>query len=320
MDFEALAIRQHELITRSQLRSFGIDDMTMYRRARNGTWLRLLPAVYAIRNGEVSAEQRLVAAALFAGEAAQLAGLSALEWYGFRSVPDHETVHLLMPHHVHRKSAGFVQIHRTHDMDRHARDAGLYRVCSPARAVVDAGRELRDQRVVLAIVAECVQRGFAGVRALDEQVRRAGRNRTALVRSAVDQVSSGVRSAPEADLRANVSRSKLLPPVLWNVALRTPSGKRLPTPDGWLPEVGIALEMDSQEFHYRPDDWARTLERHNILAQYGVLVLHFTPRQNREDPDKVLRVIEQAYLERKAKGVSVDVLTRISAQEDRRTL
>jgi hypothetical protein len=308
--FQALAVRQHELMTRAQLLSLGINDMAMYRRVRSGQWLRLLPAVYAVRNGEISDEQRRIAAALYAGEAAQLAGLSALDWYGFRYVPDHDSVYLIVPHQRQRKSAGFVRIHRTHAVDLRARDGGLYRVCSPARAVVDAGRELRDSRAVLAIVAECVQRGFAGVRVLDEQLRRAARSRTALVRAALDEVSGGVRSVAEGDLRANVQRSKVLPPVLWNVPLWTPSGERLPTPDGWLGEVGIALEMDSQEFHYRPEDWAKTLQRHNMFAKHGVLALHFTPKENARNPDKVLRTIEETYLERKAAGVIVEVLTR----------
>ena len=104
-------------------------------------------------------------------------------------------------------------------------------------------------------------------------------------------------------------RSTVLPTVLWNAPLWTRSGERLPTPDGWLPGVGIALEMDSQEFHYRPEDWARTLERHNILARHGVLVLHFTPRQNRDNPDKVLLTVEEAYARRLAAGTKVEVLT-----------
>src|SRR5258706_665050 len=132
---QSLAVRQHNLVTRAQLHTFGIDDMTMYRRVRNGLWQRLLPAVYAIHNGQISEEQRRVAAALYAGMDCQLAGMTALEWYGFRYVPEHDSIYLLAPHRVLRKSTGFVRIQRTHEMDD---------VCSPARAVVDAGRGLRD--------------------------------------------------------------------------------------------------------------------------------------------------------------------------------
>jgi hypothetical protein len=305
----SLAASQHDLITRAQLRVLGVNDMTMYRRARAGIWQRVLPAVYAIHSGEVTLEQRRVAASLYAGEDCQLTGLSALAWYGFRYVPEHESVYVLVPHQAHRKSAGFVRVQRTNELDDQVRRADLYRVCSPARAVVDACRELRDPRAVRAIVAEAIQRGFCGLHALERQIRRAARSRTALVRAAFEEVAYGVRSAPEGDLRTNLHRSKILPKILWNTPLETLDGQRLPTPDGWIPDVAIALEVDSREYHYRPEDWARTLERHNVLTQYGVLVLHFTPAQIRDEPDKVLRIVEEAYLRRKAAGIAVPVLT-----------
>jgi hypothetical protein len=305
---QSLATRQCDLVTRAQLLDLGVDDMTMYRRARSGLWQRLLPAVYAIHGGQATAEQRRVAAALYSGEGCQLAGLSALEWYGFRYVPEHDSIYMLLPHTVRRKSAGFVRIQRTHDLDKYPRRTDLYQVCSPARAVVDASRELHESRPVRAIVAEAVQRGFCELSLLESEIRRAARSRTALVRTAFDEVMHGVRSAPEGDLRFTLRRSRVLPALLWNTPLRTATGATLPTPDGWIADVAIAIEVDSREYHYRPEDWKRTLERHNVLTQHGILVLHFTPAQIRDNPDRVLRTVEEAYLGRKAAGVNVSVL------------
>ena len=295
-------------MNRAALVVAGVDDMAMYRRARNGQWQRLLPAVYAVHNGQVSAEQRRVAAALYTGRDCQLAGFSALTWYGFRSVPEHDSVYMIIPHDARRKSAGFVRVQRTLELDEYARRTDLYQICSPARAVVDACRELRDARPIRAIVAEAIQRGYCSLDALDREIRRAGRSRTALVHRAFDEVLHGVRSAPEGDLRGITLHSRILPAVLWNVPLYTLDREKLPTPDGYLGEVGIALEVDSREYHYRPEDWARTLERHNLLAKYGILVLHFTPGQIRDNPDKILRLIEEAYLRRKAEHVDIPVL------------
>ena len=50
-------------------------------------------------------------------------------------------------------------------------------------------------------------------------------------------------------------------------------------PDAWWPEFGIALEVDSQEWHLSPHDHARTLERQRRMAKHGILILPFTPRQ-----------------------------------------
>src|SRR5215468_5866831 len=70
----------------------------------------------------------------------------------------------------------------------------------------------------------------------------------------------------------------------------------LPTPDGYIEEAKLALEVDSRELHLSPQDWETTLSHHNKLAQAGILVLHFTPQQIRMNPQQVLKEIEEAYL------------------------
>jgi hypothetical protein len=101
--------------------------------------------------------------------------------------------------------------------------------------------------------------------------------------------------------------SRLLPEVRWNVPLWNQDGARLPTPDGWIGEVGLAIEVDSREYHLSPEDWQRSLQRHNQLARYGVLVLHFTPSQIRNRPLEVREAVEDAYRARKAAGVTTTV-------------
>jgi hypothetical protein len=120
-------------------------------------------------------------------------------------------------------------------------------------------------------------------------------------------VVGGARSAPESELRAILCGSRILPTVEWNVPLRADDGARLPTPDGWIDDVAVALEVDSREYHLSPEDWQRTLQRHNTLGRYGVLVLHFTPSEIRERPLVVRRAVEDAYLSRKSAGVSARV-------------
>jgi hypothetical protein len=141
--------------------------------------------------------------------------------------------------------------------------------------------------------------------------RSAARSRTALARQALTEVLAGVRSAPEAELREITSRSTILPPILWNPRLTTEDGVELPTPDGWIADGAIALEVDSREHHSSPDDWRRTLRRHNVLTQRGSIVLHFTPLEIRTQPRQVLRSIEQTYLARAAvTATQIQVLAR----------
>lgn len=117
----------------------------------------------------------------------------------------------------------------------------------------------------------------------------------ALLREILAEVADGARSAPEAQLRQLAAKSRILPKVRWNPKM--PGG--LPTPDGYIEEARMALEVDSREFHLSPDDWEKTLKHHNELAAAGILVLHFTPRQIREEAARVLRQIEDAYKERR---------------------
>ncbi|WP_405090796.1 type IV toxin-antitoxin system AbiEi family antitoxin domain-containing protein [Micromonospora sp. NBC_01392] len=301
------AHRQQQILTRAQLLAAGFDDMFLYRQTRRGLWQRVLPATYALVTGTLTDEQRRISAALYAGPEAQLTGLAALCWYGFRYSPRTDDVHLVVPHQSRRKSSGHAVIARALAVDDRARHTALYPVCSPARAVVDAARGLRHLRPVRAVVAEAVQRGFTDLAALDEEIRRARRSRTALVRKAFSEVVAGARSAPEAELRECLAGSRLLPDLLWNPRLSVGDGRRLPTPDGYLADAAVALEVDSQEFHFTPDDWARTLDRHNELSRLGVLVLHFTPAQIRRSPTLVRRTVEEAYESRRGLAATLDV-------------
>jgi hypothetical protein len=299
---------QFRVVSRGQLNAAGIDDMAISRRVRNGEWQRVLPATYVLGAGALSTEQRRVAAALYAGGRAQLTGATALLWYGFRYVPVTDSVHVLVPHDRRLRSTGFVIVQRALELDPAERATEHYRLTSPARAVVDLCRQRLDLRTTRAVMGEAVQRSFTTLDELEAQIRRAARSRTAVVRQAMRELCDGVRSAPEAELRALLETSKILPRPLWNPALRAPDGGVLPTPDGYLVDAAMALEVDSRDHHADPDGWARTLRRHNALSQYGVIILHFTPRDIRQRPGWVLDVAERTYLSRIAAGVRADVV------------
>ncbi|MBQ1075565.1 type IV toxin-antitoxin system AbiEi family antitoxin domain-containing protein [Micromonospora sp. C31] len=298
------AERQQQIVTRAQLLAASFDDMYLYRQTRRGLWQRVLPGTYSLVTGTLTEEQRRIAAALYAGPEAQLTGLAALIWYGFRQSPRTDDVHLIVPHQARRTSAGFARVARSLALDARARRTSIYPVCSPARAVVDAARDLHHLRPVRAIVAESVQRGFTDLARLDEEIRRARRSRTALVRKAFSEVVQGTRSAPEAELRECLAGSRLLPEIRWNPRLVAGDGGSLPTPDGYLADAAVALEVDSQEYHFSPGDWARTLDRHNELSRHGILILHFTPAQIRRDPGRIRRTVEDAYESRRGVGAA----------------
>jgi Transcriptional regulator, AbiEi antitoxin len=305
---ETLLANQQNLVARPQLLACGVTDPTIVRRIRRGEWQRVLPGVYRVTPGSLTLEHRRIAAALFTGEDAQLTGPATLLWYGFTSPFASDRVHALIPHAVHRRSSGFVVVQRTHGLDPNARDIGLYRITSPARAVVDACRFSPDLRTVRAIMTEAIQRRVTNLQTLDREIRRAGRSRTALARLVLAEVIQGVRSAPEAEIREITESSTLLPEILWNPTLVGPDGETLPIPDGWIDEAKLGIEVDSRAYHGTVDGWDRTLSRGNLLGELGGLVMHFTPAEIRTEPGRVLRSIERAYLRRK--GIDVPIFVK----------
>jgi hypothetical protein len=307
VDVDSLFEKQGGLATRRQLLAAGLDDEAIRLKLRSRRWQRVLPGLYANTTGAITHQQRRLAAILFTSPRAQLTGICALVHHGFRHLPADPLIHVLVPHEVRRSSRGFVRVHRTHRLDPHATQANGYAVSSVARAVADACRGLSGIRDVRAIVAEAVQRGFTTVAALEEELALAGTSRTALLRQAIREISAGARSAPEVDFQGIFPRDGSLPGILWNPTLEALDGTQLPSPDGWIPEAGIALEVDSRAYHLNPDDWERTMRRHNLLASYGALVLHFTPYEARHRRRSIRETVERACSKRRTTGVTVSI-------------
>jgi hypothetical protein len=149
---------------------------------------------------------------------------------------------------------------------------------------------LRDVR---AIVADAVQRGRCQVGDLAAELAGGPNTGSALFRVALADVADGIRSTAEADLKDLLVKGRL-PMPLFNPSLHAADGTFIARPDGWWPELGIAIEVDSQEWHLSPQDHADTLARGRRMARYQIVVLRFTPRQLRSDPATVIRDIRQA--------------------------
>jgi very-short-patch-repair endonuclease len=171
------------------------------------------------------------------------------------------------------------------------------RYALPARAVADAARAERDLAGVRAIVAAAVQSRRCTVEQLQHELRNGPVRGSALFRAALAEVAEGARSGPEGELLALIKRGKLPLPRL-NARLCI-GDEFIARPDAWWPDFGVVVEVDSKEWHLSPDGWERTMRRHARMTALGLLVLHFSPRQIREEPDQVLAIIKAALESRK---------------------
>lgn len=288
----ALLADQHGLLTRGQALGMELSRAAIEHRLRpGGPWQVVLPAVYASFTGELTVHQRWLAALLYGGPACLLGGSTAVALHGLRQGPRSRKVHLLMPHKIRRANRGFVHIRRTISMPFPVFFDDL-RAVSVERAVVDACRELATLDHVRALVAESVQRRKTTAEDIAAEVARGGSAGSALITRALAEVSDGTRSVAEAFGRALLKGSALPRPV-WNRNLFTTTGEWLACPDAWWRDAGVVLEIDSREWHLMPEQWAATMRRHARMTSYGLLVVHMTPRQLRQQPTEVLQMLER---------------------------
>src|SRR6266702_1252389 len=79
-----------------------------------------------------------------------------------------------------------------------------------------------------------------------------------------------------------------LPAPTYNARLYAADETFLGIADAWWQGAGVAVEVDSREWHLSPEDWERTLRRHRRMSAYGIIVLHITPRQIHNEPVRIL--------------------------------
>lgn len=291
-ELRALIDDQHGVVARRQALSYGMSRSAWeHRTRRDGPWRRLLPGVYVTHNGPPTLTQRITAALLYAGPDALLTGTTALQQHRVAGRYEYGHIDVLVPHGRQRSSVGYVRILRSRRMPARAGEAIP---CAPVeRAVGDACRRLSDLDDVRAIVAAAVQQRKCTVRQLVCEVADGPMRGSAFLREVVGEAIAGIRSAAEAQGRSVLLRAGV-PAGQWNVDLYSDAGEWLGCPDGWWDDAGVALEIDSREWHLDPTGWERTMERHSRMTKRGILVVHVTPGLITRRPDEFVSRVREA--------------------------
>jgi hypothetical protein len=292
--------RQNLVVTRQQALDCGLTPSVLHRRARaGGRWQEILPGVYLTVTGTPTLDQRDTAAVFYAGRGATLTGAAALRRHGMRV--ELESIDVLIPANRRRQSTSFVIVHRTRKLPPHVCYKGPVQYALPARAVADAVRGLHDLGDVRAIVAAAVQGRLCTIEQLELELKSGAVHGSALFRAALGEVVQGARSVPEGELLRLIKRGRLPLPML-NARLYLGT-ELIARPDAWWPEHGVAVEVDSKQWHLTPATWEQTMRRHARLTALGISVLHFSPRQIRDEPDQVLGAIRAALASRRGHSV-----------------
>jgi hypothetical protein len=291
-DLARLLGKQHNVITRGQAFACGLTYEGIRHRLRpGGRWQRLLPGVYLAVTGAPTVEQRETAALLYGGKGSLLTGPAALRRHRL-NCPDADAIDVLIPAATQRQDLAFARFHRTHRIPELHCAEGPLRWVLPARAVADTARGMTGLAEVRALTANAVQRGRCRIALLLDELNSGPMQGSALLRRALIEVAEGVRSAVEGELRDLIKRARL-PMPMFNARLYVGS-TLIAVTDCWWPDAGVAAEADSREWHISPDDWERTLRRHDAMSAHGIITLHFTPRRIRHEAASVAAVIRDA--------------------------
>ena len=288
----SLLKRQEAVISRTQALQFGLTDRAIRRRvAPDGPWRRLLPGVYSTVTGAASRDQRQIAALLYAGSSSMLTGTAALKRLGVR-VPNRDKIVVLVPAARQHRSVGYVTIWMTARWPDEYMSQGVIRFALPDRAAADAARELTSDREIRAVIADAVQKRWCAPERLAAELRLGPRRGSRPLRMVLAEVADGARSVAESDLLRLIRRARIETPLCNQLVY---AGRVfIAKPDMWWPAAGVAVEVDSHEWHLLPEQAEETASRHNRMASYGIIVLHFTPRQIGSQPEWVIGEIRGA--------------------------
>lgn len=271
------------------------------RAARSTLWQEPMPRVVAPHRGPIDAQVRLVATALWAGPAAVASGAVALRALGLtvRQVPQHTFV---IPETGRARSLRPARLVRSARPVEVASRDGVVRFAGAARALADSAvyESLRaDDLEHLTIAA--LQRSLAMPEELERELWLRPRNRVQAVWKGLAAFTQGAWSRPEGVLREIVEGDGGFPPLVTNCDLLTPSEKLIGTPDGYLEEAGVGVQVHSRQYHQGFDEeggdlWARTVDKDGDFVAAGVRLLGVSPWTLYSGPRRFLtrlhRVVE----------------------------
>jgi hypothetical protein len=268
-------------------------------------WQLVLPGVVALFTGELTTDQRLMAAVLYAGRDALLTGPKAAEIHGLTSswVHAYPYYRFIVPPSRTDRSSGFVVVRRTERPELHPRPMRGVLVVSAARSVGDAARVCRSPRDARQLAISALQSRVVSEEQLQAEATRGPIQHGKALRQGMRDFAAGAWSIAEVDLQELLSSSSILPTAMYNPHLTTENGLVLPTPDAWLDDVGMAIPLHSREFHSSEEDWNETVMQDRRLTEQGIQVAPVTPEKVREEPAKTLRYLEQTYLTAFRRGV-----------------
>jgi hypothetical protein len=268
-------------------------------------WQVILPGVYATFTGPLTGRHHAQAALLHAGDGAMLSDSIALRAYGVPYVPADPLYRVLVADDNQRSSRDFVVVRRTKRLPTPRVVQGLPTAPLP-RALCEFAQRHEDERDALAVVAAAIQRRQVSIEEFAAEIERSpSRGRRRLMRI-FGAIASGIRSAPENDIRELVRTSRILPEPKYNWLIELPGGEKI-SPDLMIIEAALIHETNGREHHSDElageDPFEDMQRRADVLTTTGFTVLMNAPRRISVSGAHVLTELETCFLRDNGKGL-----------------
>jgi hypothetical protein len=288
-----LAARQHDVVSRNQMRKLGYSDKAIDHALGSGRTHRVLRGVFAVGHSTVSERGRLMAAALACGDGAVLSHRSAGGLLGLLDKGP-VVIDVIAPPSRGRKIDG-IRFHRVRPprRDEVGTVAGIP-CTSPARTLVDLAGTVGD-RTLRSCFERAAQKKYLDVPAIEASMdpgRRGNRSLRALIdewRKAAPVAKKGRLKSP---LEAKILPLVLAHPVpapLLNVPVKIAKG-RIEVDFLW-PAHRFVLEADSRDFHATPIAFERDRWRDRELMLAGYASLRVTHLQAETEAEAIADTI-----------------------------
>jgi very-short-patch-repair endonuclease len=297
----ALAERQHDVISRTQLLALGFPRHAINHRVGTGRLHPVYRGVYAVGRPRLSRLGHWMAATLACGQEAVLSHRSAAALWGVLPAAA-EHIHVSLPAPADRRRPGIV-VHRRQSLTRAdvTRHHGIP-VTTIVATLIDIAPGLTRSELDGATSA-ADKLDLIDPEALRETLEHIGHRPGApKLRDTLDR-HTYVMTDSEVERRLlPIARRAGLPLPLTQVYV---NGYKA---DFYFPDLGLLIETDGLRYHRTPAQQAEYRRRDQAHTAAGLVPLRFTRAQVRFDPghvEEVLRAVARRLLRRQRPDASL---------------
>ncbi|MGE2729390.1 hypothetical protein ACQI4F_07930 [Mycolicibacterium vaccae] len=276
------------------LASEALADGAVTRQDLRRRFVKLHHNVYAPQGMSLTPRDRAVAAWLWSGRRATLAGLSAAAMHGSRWLPDDK------PAELTRMRCGTppnIRIHRDTLLVGEVCLVQSINCTTVARTAFDLGRRIPGDEAIIRIdsllnATRCPPAEIMAVAGRHPGVRGIRR-----LREVLKLVDGGAESPQETRLRLVLIRSGAPHPQT-QIPVANASGRVVRRIDmGWS-DYGVGVEYDGGHHWTDPNAHDSDITRLEFLADRGWIIVRVSARQLRDRPDEIWRRAERALRQR----------------------